>query len=72
MAGGSEVGSSTWEVQVVLCVVCVSGGGGGYLFKTEVSCSLSCGRECSVPKLVSFKGRAKDFSPRARIRSWMG
>lgn len=30
------------------------------------------GRECSVPKLVSFKGRAKDFSPRARIRSWMG
>ena len=26
--------------------------------------------ECMCPKLKSFSGRAKDFSPRARIRSW--
>lgn len=29
-------------------------------------------RECGNPKLKSFGGKAKDFSPRARIRSWMG
>ncbi|GAB6022174.1 hypothetical protein CHUAL_006311 [Chamberlinius hualienensis] len=29
-------------------------------------------KECDCPKLVSFGGRAKDYSPRARIRSWMG
>ena len=29
-------------------------------------------RECTNPKLLRFQGRAKDFSPRARIRSWMG
>ena len=29
-------------------------------------------RECTSPKLTSFRGRAKDFSPRARIRHWMG
>jgi len=30
-------------------------------------------RECPEgPKLVSFRGRAKDLSPRARVRSWMG
>lgn len=29
-------------------------------------------RECNSPKLVSFRGRASDYSPRARIRSWMG
>lgn len=29
-------------------------------------------RECSCPKLKSFGGRAKDYSPRARIRHWMG
>lgn len=28
--------------------------------------------QCKEPKLVSFRGRAKDFSPRARIRSWIG
>jgi len=28
--------------------------------------------ECMMPKLKSFKGRAQDFSPRARIRNWMG
>lgn len=27
-------------------------------------------RECLCPKLKSFKGRAADFSPRARIRGW--
>ena len=26
----------------------------------------------TVPKLKSFRGKAKEFSPRARIRSWMG
>ncbi len=29
-------------------------------------------RECGHPKLKSFGGKAKDFSPRARIRNWMG
>lgn len=29
-------------------------------------------RECDCPKLKSFGGKAKDFSPRARMRSWMG
>ncbi|XP_043266736.1 holocytochrome c-type synthase [Venturia canescens] len=29
-------------------------------------------RECGNPKLKSFGGKAKDFSPRARIRYWMG
>nr|CAG4644268.1 EOG090X0CJG [Lepidurus arcticus] len=29
-------------------------------------------KECGNPKLKSFGGKAKDFSPRARIRSWMG
>lgn len=29
-------------------------------------------RECGNPKLKSFGGKAKDFSPRAKIRSWMG
>lgn len=29
-------------------------------------------RECGKPKLKSFGGRAKDYSPRARIRSWLG
>jgi cytochrome c heme-lyase len=29
-------------------------------------------RECSYPKLKSFAGHAKDYSPRARIRYWMG
>ena len=29
-------------------------------------------RQCTSPKLVSFRGRSKDFSPRARIRSWLG
>lgn len=28
--------------------------------------------ECGNPKLKSFGGRAKDYSPRARIRRWMG
>ena len=28
--------------------------------------------ECGNPKLKKFGGRAKDFSPRARFRSWMG
>lgn len=28
--------------------------------------------ECGNPKLKKFGGRAQDFSPRARIRSWMG
>jgi len=26
--------------------------------------------ECMCPKLKSFKGKATEFSPRARIRSW--
>ena len=29
-------------------------------------------RECCSPQLISFRGRAKDFSPRARFRSWIG
>ncbi|KAJ9591813.1 hypothetical protein L9F63_001630, partial [Diploptera punctata] len=29
-------------------------------------------RECGNPKLKSFGGKAKDYSPRARIRHWMG
>lgn len=29
-------------------------------------------RECDAPKLRRFGGKAKDYSPRARIRSWMG
>jgi len=28
--------------------------------------------ECGQPKLKSFGGKAKEFSPRARIRGWMG
>lgn len=29
-------------------------------------------KECGNPRLKSFGGKAKDYSPRARIRSWMG
>ncbi len=29
-------------------------------------------RECGSPMLKSFGGRATDFSPRARLRGWMG
>lgn len=29
-------------------------------------------RECCNPKLRKFGGKAKEFSPRARIRNWMG
>ncbi len=29
-------------------------------------------RECGNPKLKSFGGKATDYSPRARMRSWMG
>lgn len=29
-------------------------------------------RECGNPKLKSFGGKATEFSPRARMRSWMG
>ncbi|XP_014219623.1 cytochrome c-type heme lyase [Copidosoma floridanum] len=28
--------------------------------------------ECTTPKLRSFGGKAKDYSPRARIRYWLG
>ena len=28
--------------------------------------------ECENPKLLKFGGRAKDFSPRARFRSFLG
>lgn len=28
--------------------------------------------ECMNPKLKSFGGKAKDYSPRAKIRNWMG
>ena len=28
--------------------------------------------QCRELKLVSFRGRAKDYTPRARIRSWIG
>ncbi|EDV22318.1 uncharacterized protein TRIADDRAFT_28549 [Trichoplax adhaerens] len=29
-------------------------------------------KECGQPKLARFYGKAQDFSPRARIRSWLG
>jgi cytochrome c heme-lyase len=29
-------------------------------------------KECGNPKLKSFGGKASDYSPRARVRSWMG
>ncbi|KAK0167432.1 hypothetical protein PV327_004831 [Microctonus hyperodae] len=29
-------------------------------------------KECGMPKLKSFGGKAKDYSPRAKIRHWMG
>lgn len=29
-------------------------------------------RECGAPKLKSFGGKATQFSPRARIRGWLG
>lgn len=29
-------------------------------------------KECGNPRLKSFGGKAKDFSPRARIRNWLG
>lgn len=29
-------------------------------------------KECGHPKLKSFGGKAADYSPRARMRSWMG
>jgi len=29
-------------------------------------------RECGHPKLKSFGGKAQDYSPRARMRNWMG
>lgn len=29
-------------------------------------------QECGKPALKSFGGKASDFSPRARFRSWMG
>lgn len=29
-------------------------------------------KKCSTPKLKKFGGKAKDYSPRARIRNWMG
>lgn len=29
-------------------------------------------RECPYPRLKKFGGKAKDYSPRAKIRSWMG
>ncbi|XP_014676870.1 PREDICTED: cytochrome c-type heme lyase-like [Priapulus caudatus] len=29
-------------------------------------------RECSNPKLLKFGGKAKDYSPRARMRHWLG
>ncbi|CRK95307.1 CLUMA_CG008665, isoform A, partial [Clunio marinus] len=29
-------------------------------------------RECGSPKLKSFGGKAQDYSPRAKIRNWMG
>lgn len=28
--------------------------------------------ECGTPRLLSFKGKAKEFSPRARMRNWLG
>lgn len=29
-------------------------------------------KECGNPRLKSFGGKAKDFSPRAKIRNWLG
>jgi cytochrome c heme-lyase len=29
-------------------------------------------KECAMPRLKKFGGKAQDFSPRARVRSWMG
>jgi hypothetical protein len=29
-------------------------------------------RKCPTPKLKKFGGKATEFSPRARIRGWMG
>lgn len=29
-------------------------------------------KRCATPKLTSFKGRARDFSPKAKIRMWLG
>ncbi|OWA54015.1 Cytochrome c-type heme lyase [Hypsibius exemplaris] len=29
-------------------------------------------KECANPRLKKFGGKAQDFSPRARVRSWMG
>jgi cytochrome c heme-lyase len=29
-------------------------------------------KECMTPRLASFGGKAKDFSPRARFRHWLG
>jgi cytochrome c heme-lyase len=29
-------------------------------------------RECPNPKLKKFGGKASEFSPRARMRHWMG
>lgn len=35
--------------------------------------SLGISRECPCgPSLIRFGGKAKEYSPRARIRSWMG
>ncbi|KAJ2840592.1 Cytochrome c1 heme lyase [Coemansia sp. 'formosensis'] len=28
--------------------------------------------ECGAPKLLRFEGKAKDFTPKARFRSWLG
>ena len=28
--------------------------------------------ECDQPKLLKFGGKATEFSPRARIRGWLG
>ena len=28
--------------------------------------------ECEEPKLLKFGGKASEFSPRARFRSWLG
>ena len=33
--------------------------------------ALHC-HECMNPRLASFGGKAKDYSPRARIRNWLG
>lgn len=34
--------------------------------------NLNVSRECDCPKLKSFKGDAKNISPRARFRNWLG